>query len=111
MGFTVVKSALRSPVLSEALVGNAERVALAQVSGLEASAEPAGALRGSAVGEGFGHDLTPALLLQAVVADRPGGPHGLLDVAFLEDVFHLVRVVRPDAREEVGLQLEAHRRL
>ena len=66
------------------------------------------ALAGRAVGPGLGRDAAAGLLLDAVVADRGGGAQGLLDVAFLEQPA-LVGGVRPDTRQAVGLQLEAHR--
>ena len=71
-----------------------------------ARAEPAGALRGAAVGEGVGVDAAAGAALQPVVADRLGGPDRLVDVARVELVEHRVR---PDARVAVGLQLEPHR--
>jgi hypothetical protein len=45
--------------------------------------------------------------LDAVVADRGGGVDGLIDVPFLEDALRLLRVVGPDPREEIGLQLDS----
>jgi len=34
----------------------------------------------------------------------------LLDVALLEDLTRVIRVVRPDPREAIGLELEQHRK-
>src|SRR5688572_6226552 len=66
-----------------------------QAAGLEAEAEPALALGRAAVGEGVGDGIALGLLLQAVVADGAGGAQSLFEVARLEDVLHLLRVVGP----------------
>jgi hypothetical protein len=56
-----------------------------------------------------GNDVAAALALEAVVADRVGRAERLLDVAGLQEVLGLLRVVGPDPREVVGLQLQPHR--
>lgn len=47
--------------------------------------------------------------LQPVVADRACGVQAFLDIAGLEDLPRAVRMVRPDAGETIGLQLQPHR--
>ena len=61
------------------------------------------------MGERVGDDVALCFLLQVVVADGGGGAKGRFQVAVLEDVLHLLRVVGPDAGVEVGLELEADR--
>src|SRR5215470_492253 len=85
-----------------------ERVALAGIARIDPSLEPAHALRGAAVGERLRHDAPLRLALEAVVADRRGGVQALLDVTALENLPGALRVVRPDARQAVGLKLHAH---
>ena len=60
----------------------------------------------TAVREGIRDDGLAGIALQGVVADGARGAEPFLDVPGLEEVRRLVRVVRPDAREAVGLQLE-----
>lgn len=55
------------------------------------------------------HDLARGLLLQAVVADGRRRVQRLLRVARFEDAPHPFRVMRPDAGEKVGLEIEPHR--
>src|SRR5207249_2577631 len=88
-------------------LGRAERVALPQLAGLEAPAEPVHALPGRAVREGLRRHAALGLTLQPVVPDRRGGVERLLQIALLEDVARLLGVVRPDAGQAVGLQLDA----
>ena len=57
------------------------------------------------MGEGVRHDTALHFFLDGIVTDRVGRAHGLLNVAFFE-VFP--GMVRPDAGEIIGLQLEAH---
>src|SRR5687768_1525431 len=85
-------------------VGHFEGVALVHVAGLEALAEPGGPLAAGAVRERVGDDVPAGGLLDGVVAHGGGGPEALLEVAGLEDLPLLLRVVGPDAREEVGLE-------
>src|SRR5688572_24610057 len=92
-------------------IGHLERVALVEVAGLEPLAEPRRPLAAGAVGERVGHDVPAGGLLDRVVADGRGGPEPLLEVAGLEDLPLLLCVVRPDAGEEVGLELEADGKL
>src|SRR5438045_2656721 len=86
-----------------------ERVPPAHIAGLEAFAEGGDAVGRAAVGERVGHDAAGCAALDRVVADRPGGPDGLVDVAGLEDPLQLLRVVSPDAGVKVRLKLELHR--
>src|SRR5688572_1908085 len=88
-----------------------ERVALARIPALEAPPEPPYALGGRPVGEGVRRDVAARLLLETVIADGARGLEGLLDVALLEDLELPLRVMGPDAGEEVGLELEPHREL
>ncbi|MNS97642.1 hypothetical protein D3C72_1319830 [compost metagenome] len=60
------------------------------------------------MGEAVGHHGAARRALQGVVADLLRGVHGGLDVARVEPLLRLLRVVRPHAREAVGLQLDAH---
>ena len=61
------------------------------------------------MGERFGHDAAARLLLQAVVADCGRCVERFGDVARLQLV-HGTRIMPPDARVTVGLQLYANRR-
>src|SRR6186997_1964432 len=83
----------------------AERVAACKLARLQAGKEPARALRGGAVREGVGHDVALASPLQAIIADRRRRLHGRLDVPWLDQPPLFLRVVRPNAREAIGLQL------
>ena len=58
--------------------------------------------------EGIGHDIALASPLQAVIADRGRRLHGQFDVAGFEQPLLFLRVVRPDTRKAVGLQLDSH---
>lgn len=60
------------------------------------------------MGEGVGHHVAPGRLLQTVVAHRLRGIDYLLDIPFLEHVVTLLRMVRPGARQKVGLQFQPH---
>src|SRR5690606_15601090 len=100
----LVEQALRG--LSRALqAGRLEGVAAPRLTALEAGAEPAHTLLRGAVGESVRHYLAACLLLQAVIADGTGGIQGFFQVACLQPVMPALRVVRPDARQAVGLQL------
>jgi hypothetical protein len=79
-----------------------EGVAVARVGGAVAAVEPGAALPRGAVGEGVGSDGAGLLLLQPVVADRPGRAEGLLDVAFVQ-VALLIDGGGPDPGVAVGL--------
>src|SRR5690606_4882558 len=85
-----------------------EGVARVDVAGLVADLEPANALRGRTVCKRFRHDVAARTLLQAVVADLARGVQAFFDVAGLQQLPLPIRVVRPDARETVGLQLLPH---
>src|SRR5690606_27263369 len=86
-------------------------IALRELAAVETATEPARTLLGTAVAEGFRRDMTACLHLHAVVADGTGGAQCFFDIAAFEDLSCTVGVVRPDAREAVGLQLKAHRQL
>ncbi len=100
---------------AEALDRPDERVAGVRVTGLEAGAEPPFPLLGRAVRPPLRIDLTLGRFLDPVVADRGRGVQRLVDVVLgqLGDQRSAgVRirvgggVMRPDAGEAVGLQLE-----
>src|SRR5690606_20578760 len=76
-----------------------EGVALPQVAAVQAALEPAHALRRRAVGEGIGHHVPLALLLQRVVSDGAGRGQAFFDVARLEDIARLVCAAGPQAGE------------
>ena len=61
------------------------------------------------MGEGIRHDDAARLLLQAIIAHRARGVHRRLDIALLDDVLHAIGVMRPHARQAIGLQLDPHR--
>ena len=99
------------------LVGR-EGVAGAQVALAVAGREPPLALLAGAVRERLGTHLALDLLLDAVVADRRRRRERVGDVVLRQllqerlaalGVDRPGRVVRPDAREAVGHQLDAHR--
>src|SRR5215471_12308822 len=83
-----------------------ESVAAGDRSALEPGIEPALTLLGGAVGEGIRHRIALRLLLQGIVADRRRRAQRRLDVTRLQQVPFLLRMVRPYAREAVGLQLD-----
>src|ERR1700752_3234324 len=85
-----------------------ERVALAQIPGIEPGPEPLHPLRGRAVRKRFRDDVTSRLLLQAIVAHRARRRDARIDILGIDDPA-LRRRMPPHARETVGLQLEAYR--
>ncbi len=85
-----------------------ERVARGDLAALHAGHEPAHALLGAAVRKAFRNDLALRTPLDVVVTDRGRGAHRFFDVAGFEQLA-IVGVVRPDASEAIGLQLEPHR--
>src|SRR5215208_1049489 len=89
----------------------AERVARGRLAALVADGEPVLALARRSVRPRFGID--PALCpgLDPVVADRGGGVQAVGDVVLgqVGQEAGLRRVIRPDPREAVGLELRAHR--
>ncbi len=60
------------------------------------------------MGEAFRYHAALGGALKPVVADRGGGVQPFLDVALFQDVARVLRLVRPDAGQAVGLQLDAH---
>jgi len=92
----------------ECAIGHREGVAVFDFAAEQAFLEPALPLLGGAVGEGVRHDAALLFLLNGIVADGVGGAHGFLDIAAIE-LQGLLRVIRPDAGEEVGLEFEANR--
>src|SRR6185503_4787232 len=92
-----------------AVGSGAGRVAAIEVAGLVPGVEPLLALRGRTVSPLLGHDLTLGLLLDAVVADSGGGVERLRDlgVRWLLEVAGVRRVLRPNTREAIGLELDA----
>ncbi len=89
-----------------------EGVAARYLARLQASVEPALALRGGAVGERVRYHVALRPALQRVVADRRGGAQRSLDVARVNERRLALRAqgrvlaVSPDAGEAVGLQLD-----
>src|SRR5262245_2309113 len=77
---------------------------LGEIAVIKPEAEPASALRRSPVGERVGDDIPLRLLLQAVIADGVGGRKRFFQVARLQYVLHLLRVMRPDPGQKIGLQ-------
>src|SRR5437868_3211953 len=100
---SVMPRTIIPPILSDR---PSEGVAPAQVAGLDPPREPLHALLARAVGEGLRRHAALRLPLQPVVADGRRGIERLLHVARLEDVARALGVVRPDAREAIGLQLQ-----
>src|SRR3954466_5255812 len=88
-------------------IARVEGVALAEIAGLVSFSKPAGALLGSAVGEGIGHDIALGVALQRVVANSSRGPDRFIEVAGFNDVFDAIGVTGPDTGKEIGLQLQA----
>src|SRR5579863_1284826 len=85
-----------------------ERITGRNVAALEPVHEPALALFGCAVRERVRHRVALGLFLQAVVADGRSGLQRFVDVAGIEEIMFLLRTVRPDSRQTVGLQFDAH---
>ena len=88
--------------------GRGECVAGLDGAFLEAGREPALALLGAAVGEAVRHHGALRFPLQRVVADRGRRLQRRVDVARIEELVLRLGVVRPDAGEAVGLQLDLH---
>ena len=60
------------------------------------------------MGERIRHHATLTLLLQTIIADGVGGVQRFLQVTFFEPVMTLLRMVRPDAGQAIGLQFLTH---
>src|SRR5262245_32580962 len=60
-------------------------IAITQIGCLKALLEPADALGRAAMGEGIGHDIAGAALLQPVITDCRGSVQTLLDIALFQD--------------------------
>src|SRR5215469_369584 len=88
-----------------------KRIAALNRAPRQATLEPAHALGGGAVRERIRHHIPLGSSLQRVIADRARGAQRGLDITLLEDVLGLIGMIRPYAREAVGLQLELHRQL
>ena len=95
--------------LSKARVsrGTTERVALADVAGLQAPAQPLLPLLGRAVCEALRHHVPLRLFLKPVVADGGRRAQPFFDVPFIEPVA-AGGVIAPDAGVAVGLQFLAN---
>ena len=91
--------------------GAVERVAGRRVALVVARAEPLLALGRRAVRPRVRVDLAARRLLDPVVADRAGGIEGIRDLGRRERLEELGArgMVRPDAREAVGLELRPDR--
>src|ERR1700733_12193804 len=74
-----------------------ERVAGIDVAAFQAGGQPFLALLRGAMGEAVGHGVAAGCRLQPVVADRLGGRQRPFDIARLEDLPFVVRVVGPHA--------------
>src|SRR6516164_1372368 len=61
----------------------------------KAGREPALALLGGAMREGIGHDIALRPPLQTIVADGRSGLQSLIDIARLEEIMLLLRMIRP----------------
>ena len=59
------------------------------------------------MGERIPHDIALRLLLDAIVADGARRIQRLIDIAGLEDILGLLRLIGPNAGKAVGLQLDA----
>src|SRR6516162_1739641 len=88
------------------LANVAESIARLRIARLEPNAEPMDALLGRAVREGVRRHASARVALQSVVTNCGRGSKPLLDVARLEHVIALIRVIRPNAGIAVGLELE-----
>src|SRR5215471_8225122 len=93
-------------ILGDGSARSAESIARLRIARLQTDAEPVRALRRRAVRERVRRHTSARVALQAVVADRLRGRETLFDVAGLEDLLAHVRVMGPDPREAIGLQLE-----
>ena len=60
------------------------------------------------MGEAVGHNPPLRPPLQRVVANRRGSPQRGLDITRLQQMPALIGLVRPDAGEAIGLQLDAN---
>src|SRR6266568_5901681 len=92
-----------------ASASNMRRIAAIEVASLVPSLEPLLAHRGRAVGPLLGLHTALRLLLDAVVADRSRGVERLRNLGIrgcLEEA-GVRGVPRPNAREAIGLQLDA----
>ena len=87
-----------------------QRIAIAELAGIEALLEPLHALGRSAVVKAVGNDIALRALLQRVVADLLGSIQRFFKIAGLQDAL-LLRELAPDAGKAIGLQLDAHRHL
>src|SRR5688572_29491098 len=98
----------RAELSSRGITLQRRGVTSGEVAALVALTEPLLALLGRAVGPRLGIH-SPLRTLDAVVADRRGGIQAVGNVrrGELADVASLNRVVRPHARQAVGLQLDA----
>src|SRR5262249_29707389 len=85
-----------------------EGIARRYLSLFQPSHEPALPLRRRAVGKSIRHDVTARLLLKTIIADRRCGLHRRLDIARLDRIPALVRIVRPNSGETIGLQFDPH---
>src|SRR5262245_8420560 len=82
-----------------------ESIARARVAAAQTRREPALPVGRGAVRERIGRHGAPRIALQPVVADGLRGREPFLDVAGLEHAHGLIRVIGPDAREAIGLEL------
>ena len=86
--------------------GSAERVALGNITGLDATFEPFNPLCGRTMGKAFGHNITLTSLLQAVITDGRCSIDAFFDIALLQNA---LVVACPHSRQTVCLQFHANR--
>src|SRR5262249_24602049 len=83
-----------------------ERIAARHLARLQAGRQPLYTLRRSAVRQGVGHDVTLALSLQTIIADRGRRLQRTLHLAGPAVFPLLLRTVGPGPGQAIGLQLD-----
>ena len=70
--------------------------------------EPSLSLRGSSIGERVWYDGSLSFFLQVVVSDRGRDLQGLVGVAWIEALVLLLRAVRRNTGDAIGLQFDGN---
>src|SRR5262245_2638907 len=86
---------------SQLFVGYLECITARDVTGFKTEAKPFFPLRRGTVSKRIRHDSSPCLPLQGIVTHRGGGSQRFLQISSIENVLGSLRVMSPDAGEEV----------